>query len=140
MKIAFKIPMAEELALILQGMSDKDAGAAFKAALAYRAGGEVPVPVLSPGAALAFAAMRELIDLSRMKSAAGRAGGNAGHFAGKRKHAPTGDAAARAVNITAGSVATNTAESITDDTTATNPGNIPPPEDFDILAGLDAFM
>jgi len=138
MKIAFKLPMAEELSAVLLTMSDKDAGAAFKAALAYHAGGNVPV--LSPGAALAFAAMRELIDLSRMKSAAGRAGGNAGHFAGKRKHAPTGDAAARAVNITAGSVATNTAESITDDTTATNPGNIPPPEDFDILAGLDAFM
>ena len=109
--------MAEELALILQGMSDKDAGAAFKAALAYHAGGNVPV--LSPGAALAFAAMRELIDLSRMKSAAGRVGGNAGHFAGKRKQAP------------AGSTAVNTA--------GDNPRTASPTEDFDVLAGLDAF-
>ena len=136
MKIAFKIPMAEELALILQGMSDKDAGAAFKAALAYRAGGEVPVPVLSPGAALAFAAMRELIDLSGMKSAAGRAGGNVGHFAGKRKHAHAGGAAARAVDVTAESTIVNTVR----DAAASNPGNTAPPGDFDILAGLDAFL
>ena len=117
MKIAFKLPMAEELALVLRGMSDRDAGAAFKAALAYHAGGEPPV--LSPGAALAFAALRELIDLSRMKSAAGRAGGNAGHFAGKSKQVSAGNTVASNVTGSAGST--------------------PPPDDFDVLAGLDSF-
>ena len=122
MKIAFKLPMAEELALVLRGMSDRDAGAAFKAALAYHAGGTVPT-ALSPGASLAFAALRELIDLSRMKSAAGRAGGNARHFTGKRKQASGGSSAGNtgASNVTGSA------------------GSTPPPDDFDVLAGLDSF-
>jgi hypothetical protein len=126
MKIAFKIPMANELASVLLTMSDKDAGAAFKAALAYHAGEQVSV--LSPGAMLAFAAMRELIDLSRMKSAAGRAGGNAGHFSGKHKQAPV-----------AGNTAENTVAGTAGGITANNPGKAPPPEGVDVLAGLDAF-
>jgi len=125
MKIAFKLPMAEELALVLRGMSDRDAGAAFKAALAYHAGEKVPA--LSPGASLAFTAMRELIDLSRVKSAAGRAGGNARHFTGKPKQVSAGS-----------TVASNTG-----DTAGTTAGGIPakalPPDDFDVLAGLDSF-
>jgi len=125
MKIAFKLPMAEELALVLRGMSDRDAGAAFKAALAYHAGEKVPA--LSPGASLAFAALRELIDLSRMKSAAGRAGGNAGHFTGRRKQGPAGSSVASNTGDTAGGSATS------------NPGSASPPDDFDVLAGLDSF-
>ena len=122
MKIAFKLPMAEELALVLRGMSDRDAGAAFKAALAYHAGGTVPT-ALSPGVSLAFAAMRELIDLSRVKSAAGRAGGNAGHFNGKRKQGPAGNTVASNTGSTVGGI----------------PAKAPPPDDFDVLAGLDSF-
>jgi hypothetical protein len=122
MKIAFKLPMAEELVAALCAMPDKEAGAAFKAALVYRVHGEVPA--LPPAAQLAFAAMRELIDLSRMKAAAGRAGGKAEHFSGGRKQtlagSSTGSTGGGSDENIVGSSATSSAP--------------------DILAGLEAFM
>jgi hypothetical protein len=130
MKITFKLPMAEELAAALCAMSDKDAGAAFKAALIYMTGGESPA--LSAGAKLAFASMRGLIDLSRMKAAAGRAGGNAGSFSCEKT---------RAKQIFAGSTAGNTADGTAGSNGGGKPGTVPqPPNGFDVLAGLDAFL
>jgi hypothetical protein len=130
MKITFKLPMADELAAALCAMSDKDAGAAFKAALVYRAGGKVPT--LSPGAKLAFAAMRELIDLSRMKAAAGRVGGKAESFSsGKQTFA--GSTAGNTVGGTAGSTAESNAGGKQDNESQSTEG-------FDVLAGLDAFL
>ena len=119
MKIAFKLPMADELAAALCSMSDKDAGAAFKAALIYQAGGKIPA--LPAASRLAFSSMKELIDLSRMKSAAGRAGGNAERFS-RRKQTFAGSTA----GSTDGVIAGNSDESKKDD--------------FDVLAGLEAFL
>jgi hypothetical protein len=123
MKIAFKIPMAAALSDALRAMSDQDAGAAFKAALAYFESGTVAV--LDPGATLAFAAMRELIDLSRQKAAAGRAGGRVSSFASRRVdvHAGTG-ADSPAAGKNGGDAEKNSQD-----------GN-----QFDVLAGLQAFM
>jgi len=118
--------MADELATALCAMGDADAGAAFKAALIYLAGGEVPS--LPPGAALAFAAMRELIDTSRMKAAAGRAGGNAERFSGRKSGEKQTFAGSTAGSTVAGS-------------DGSKPANPPqPPEKIDVLAGLEAFM
>ena len=122
MKITFKLPMADELAAALCSMSDKDAGAAFKAALVYMAGRDIPS--LPAGANLAFASMRELIDLSRMKAAAGRAGGKAGRFSGGK---------------------TNSKQTFAGSTVGSSAGSKPeeppqPADGFDVLAGLDAFM
>jgi hypothetical protein len=128
MKISFKIPMADELAKALCAMSDKDAGAAFKAALAYhQAGGEAPV--LPAASQLAFTAMRELIDLSRMKSAAGRAGGNAERFSGRKS-----DGKQNFANGSAASTAASTAGSSVEDSAGSNEGG------FDVLAGLESFL
>jgi hypothetical protein len=129
-KIAFKLPLAEELAAALCAMPDKDAGAAFKAALIYRASGEVPM--LSPTAKLAFTAMRELIDLSRMKAAAGRAGGRTEHFYGSRKYAPAGSSA--------GGIEGNTGGDSADDHDGSIVGNNDASSAPDILAGLAAFL
>jgi hypothetical protein len=125
-KIAFKLPMAEELAAALCAMQDKEAGAAFKAALIYQVRGEIPV--LPPTAQLAFAAMRELIDLSRMKAAAGRAGGKAEHFSDRRKHA------------FAGSSAKSTDRDIGGGSAGGGVGNKAASSTPDILAGLEAFL
>jgi hypothetical protein len=57
--------------------------------------------------------MRELIDLSRMKSAAGRAGGNSVNFSRGKKAPPAASTPIQAPQ--------------------------PSPEGFDMLAGLDAF-
>ena len=101
-------------------MPDEDAGAAFKAALVYMAGGEVPaLPAPAQGA---FEAMRRLIDLSRKRAWAGKVGSVAGghdtRFApGKRDFAPSKSVFA-----------------------PSKPPKLPPlPEGFDMLAGLDAF-
>jgi len=126
MRITCKLPMAEELATALCAMSDADAGAAFKAALVYLAGREVPA--LPPGASLAFAAMQELIDISRMKAAAGRAGGNAEHFSGRKSSEKQTFAGS-----TAGSTVANSAES-----RQANPPQSP--DQIDVLAGLEAFL
>jgi hypothetical protein len=111
-------------------MPDRDAGAAFKAALTYMAGGEFPA--LPAGAKLAFAALRSLIDLSRMKAAAGRAGGKARNIAvARHKQTPAGSVAGGIAESAAGNTAVSIAEG--------KPDKTPPPEGFDMLAGLDAF-
>jgi len=74
MKIAYKLPMSAELSTSLRDMDDADAGAAFKAALAYQAGRAVPA--LPAGARAAFEGMRGLIDLSRKRARAGAKGGS----------------------------------------------------------------
>ena len=131
MKISFKLPMADDLAAALCAMSDKDAGAAFKAALVYRAGGETSA--LSPRAKLAFSSMRELIDLSRMKAAAGRAGGKVESFSGGKsgeKQTFANDSAGGNVGSTAGGTVGSSAGSKPQ----------PAPDGVDLLAGLDAFL
>ncbi|MDR0531401.1 MAG: hypothetical protein LBG83_04980 [Oscillospiraceae bacterium] len=117
MKITFKLPMADELAAALCDMSDADAGAAFKAALVYLAGGETPtLPAAAQGA---FEAMRGLIDLSRMRARAGRAGGKTESFAGSKQDF------AGSKPIFVGSKTEEAPR---------------PPDGFDVLAGLDAFL
>ena len=98
----------------LRPMSDADAGAAFKAVLVYMTGGEVPV--LPAAAHCVFESMRCLIDLSRKRSQAGKAGSGVGgqdtRFApnkrgfvpGKQEEGPQS------------------------------------PDGFDVLSGLDAFL
>jgi len=117
LKITSKLPLSDELAAALCDMPDADAGAAFKAALVYMAGGEVPaLPAPAQGA---FEAMRRLIDLSRKRAWAGRRGGNVEHFAGsKQKVAGSKPVFAPSKPI----------------------GTPPPPDNFDVLAGLDAFL
>jgi len=73
-KIAFKLPLSAELLEALRDMSDSDAGAAIKAALAYQAG-EAPGE-LTAAAYGAYEQIRRLIDLSRKRANAGRAGGD----------------------------------------------------------------
>jgi len=109
--------MADELETVLCAMGDADAGAAFKAALIYQAGGEVPaLPAAAQGA---FDSMKYMIDLSRKRSNAGKSGSTLGgqetRFApGKREFAPS------KANFA--------------------PSKPPEPPDFDVLAGLEAFL
>ena len=121
MKISFKLPMADDLAAALCAMSDKDAGAAFKAALVYQAGGETPaLPAAAQGV---FDAIKSLIDLSRKRSSAGKSGSGTGgqttRFApGKREFAPSKPVFA-----------------------PSKQENVPQSADgLDVLAGLDAFL
>lgn len=79
MRIAYKLPVSKELSGLMRAMSDEAAGAAIKAGLAYLEGGGVTE--LPAAAWEAFDAMRQLMDLSRKRAAAGRAGGDAKHFA-----------------------------------------------------------
>ena len=119
MKIAFKLPMAEELAVALCAMSDANAGAVFKAALIYQAGGEVLVlPAAAQGA---FDAMKNMIDLSRKRANAGKSGSGIGgqstRFApGKRDFAPNKPIFA-----------------------PSKPEDKPVSDGIDLLAGLEAF-
>ena len=121
MKITFKLPMADELAAMLCSMKDSDAGAAFKAALIYQAGGEIPA--LPAAAREAFEAMRRLMDLSQKRAKAGKSGSDIGgqetRFApGKRDFAPNKP---------------DFAPSKSSEPTK-------PPDNFDVLAGLNAFL
>jgi hypothetical protein len=121
MKITFKLPMADELAEALCAMSDAEAGAALKAALIYQAGGEVSA--LPAAARNAFEGMRALIDLSQKRAEAGKSGSGAGgqstRFApNKRDFAPS--------------------KPIFAPSKTENPPKLP--DNFDPLAGLDAFL
>lgn len=124
LKITCKLPLSEELVAALRSLPDADAGAAFKAALVYMAGGECPA--LPAPAQEAFEAMRRLIDLSRVRAVAGRAGGNPAHFAGSKR-------------TFAGSK-TDFAGSKQDFAPSKPPKPLQPPEGFDVLAGLGAFL
>ena len=118
MKITCKLPMADELSTVLCAMGDADAGVAFKAALVYLAGGEVPtLPAVAQGA---FEAMQGLIDLSRKRARAGRAGGKIESFAGSKRDF------VGSKPIFAGS---KTVDEVSR-----------PPDGFDVLAGLEAFL
>jgi len=109
--------MADELAAALCAMGDAEAGAAFKAVLVYLAGGEVPA--LPATAQEAFEAMRRLIDLSRKRANAGRAGGKIESFAGSKRDF----VGSKPVFV----------GSKTDELS-------PSADGFDVLAGLDAFL
>ena len=127
-RITCKLPLSGELAAALRSMPDADAGAAFKAALTYMAGGE-PL-ALSPAAQVAFNAMRWLIDLGRKRAKAGKSGSVTGgldtRFApDKRDFAPS---------------KTEFAPSKQDFAPGKPPEPPRPPEGFDMLAGLDAFL
>ena len=79
-KIACKLPLSAELVEALHGLSDSDAGAAIKAALAYQANEEPGE--LTAAAHGAYEQIRRLIDISRKRASAGRAGGNRKHLDG----------------------------------------------------------
>jgi len=90
-QIACKLPISAALMETLRGMSDADAGAALKAALAYQEAGlgSQESGELSAAAQGAYEAMRALIDLSRQRAAAGRAGGKKNGNIGQKRFAPS---------------------------------------------------
>lgn len=102
---------------MLCSMTDRDAGMALKAALTYQAGGEVSA--LPAAAQCAYEAMRDMINLSRIRSQVGKAGGDY-----KRLE----QFAASKIEFAASKLP------------ETQPAVPLEPDDFDILAGLAEFM
>jgi len=74
MKIAFKLPVSAEVSNALLNMPDNAAGAAIKALLAWMEGNEPgEVPAASRGV---YEAIRSMVELSRKRASAGKAGGD----------------------------------------------------------------
>ena len=91
MKITVKLPMSDELKRELLRMPPEAAGTALQAALRYF-DGEGP-EALNPASQAAYSAWRKLVDTSRKRAAAGKAGGRAGghntRFAHETRFAPS---------------------------------------------------